>query len=40
MIKCDMPWEFVEAFEMNGFTWGGRWLPVADPMHFQLASGY
>jgi hypothetical protein len=26
----------VRAMEEAGFTWGGRWLTVPDPMHFEL----
>lgn len=39
-IKCDMPDAFVKAWESVGWTWGGRWRPRADPMHWQYASGY
>ena len=26
----------VRAMEDAGFTWGGRWPTVPDPMHFEL----
>lgn len=39
-IRTDMPPEFVEVWESCGWTWGGRWRPRADAMHFQYASGY
>lgn len=31
-----LPQAFVEAFEANGFEWGGRWRGYVDPMHFQV----
>lgn len=30
-----LPQSFVEAFEREGWTWGGRWREFCDPMHFQ-----
>lgn len=30
-----LPPAFVEAFERAGWTWGGRWDPFVDPMHFE-----
>jgi D-alanyl-D-alanine carboxypeptidase len=27
----------VQAFESEGWTWGGRWAHRPDPMHFQAA---
>ncbi len=29
---------FVEAFEAEGFVWGGRWLGFVDPMHFEIGA--
>lgn len=31
-----LPRAFVEAFEAQGFEWGGRWTGYCDPMHFQV----
>lgn len=33
-----LPRAFVEAFEANGFDWGGRWGSFVDPMHFQIKA--
>jgi hypothetical protein len=33
-----LPRAFVEAFEANGFVWGGRWQGFSDPMHFELGE--
>lgn len=30
-----MPRGVVEAFEAQGFSWGGRWRGFSDPMHFE-----
>ena len=30
-----LPEAFVEAFEAEGWTWGGRWRGFVDPMHLQ-----
>lgn len=30
-----LPQAFVEAFEDEGFAWGGRWKGFCDPMHFE-----
>ena len=35
----DLPEAVVEAFESQGFQWGGRWAGPKDTMHFQLAAG-
>jgi len=29
----------VQAFELHGWVWGGRWR-TSDPMHFQLCTSY
>lgn len=34
----DMPWSIIDAFNQEGWEWGGEWR-YADPMHFQAASG-
>lgn len=34
----DMPWQVINAFNVEGWEWGGEWR-YADPMHFQAASG-
>jgi hypothetical protein len=34
--KCRMPAPVVEAFQAEGFEWGGRWKRP-DAMHFQAA---
>lgn len=34
----DMPWPIINAFNQEGWEWGGEWK-YADPMHFQAASG-
>ena len=39
-LITDIPLEFVEAFRMYGWQWGGDWKNSKDPMHFQLATGY
>lgn len=33
-----LPQAFVEAFEAEGFVWGGRWRGFVDPQHFQIAG--
>lgn len=38
--QFDIPSEWVDAFESEGFTWGGDFRHRFDPMHFQLATGY
>jgi hypothetical protein len=35
----DMPWQVINAFNKEGWEWGGEWN-YADPMHFQAAAGY
>lgn len=34
----DMPWQIINAFNQEGWEWGGEWK-YADPMHFQAARG-
>lgn len=36
----DIPDEWIEAFEAEGWFWGGKFKRRFDPMHFQLATGY
>jgi hypothetical protein len=36
-LVTDMPKGFIEAFESEGFTWGGRWIRK-DAMHFELKT--
>jgi hypothetical protein len=33
-----LPQAFIRAWESCGWTWGGRWRPFVDPMHFQLVG--
>lgn len=33
-----LPHSFVRTWESCGWTWGGRWRPFVDPMHFQLVA--
>lgn len=33
-----LPVEFVQLFEAEGWTWGGRWTGRPDAMHFQAAT--
>jgi hypothetical protein len=39
-LISDMPSAFVRAFDAEGFTWGGDFTRMKDPMHFQYGSGY
>ncbi|MBU1975110.1 MAG: M15 family metallopeptidase, partial [Nanoarchaeota archaeon] len=34
-LKTDIPKCVVDAFQANGFVWGGYWNSVVDPMHFE-----
>lgn len=34
--KGDIPRDWVAAFEVHGFGWGGNWRQIKDPMHFQF----
>ena len=34
----DMNPRIVDLMGGEGFTWGGDWRPIADPMHFQLGD--
>jgi hypothetical protein len=36
--ETTIPQNVIEAFERNGFTWGGRWQGRPDPMHFELSD--
>ena len=36
-VVTDMPRDFVECFQAEGFGWGGSWRSVKDAMHFSLA---
>jgi len=38
-MEGDLDPGIVQAFEMYGWVWGGRWR-TKDPMHFQLCTGY
>ena len=33
-----VPQPLVRAWESCGWSWGGRWRPFVDPMHFQLVG--
>jgi hypothetical protein len=33
-----LPRAFVEAFEAEGFVWGGRWRGFVDPMHMEYTA--
>ncbi len=33
-LITDMPRWFVDAWSSAGFCWGGRWVDIKDPMHF------
>gem|GEM_PF-2476402 len=35
----DLPQEVIDAFENNGFAWGGDWTRAVDYMHFTYARG-
>lgn len=37
-LITDLPTKFIEAFERNGWEWGGRWKSIKDSMHFQFAK--
>jgi len=32
-----LPQDFINAFEAEGWTWGGRWHGRPDAMHYQAA---
>jgi hypothetical protein len=35
-----IPDSWIDAFEAEGFEWGGRWQDDYDAMHFQWVTGY